>query len=118
MSVRENNLVPLLLFLAGSFLLAAGLLWPAIADPRANWSPEQAQAYAEVSASLHESAHGHPESVSKEEYEAIRERFSSMKTELEGAREKPKRIALLLKWGGAALAAGGVLVMLGQRKNS
>lgn len=84
---------------------------------RSAWSQEDSKTLSFVSQEMH-----HPRSVFSTQAERdahhakMKEQFDRLKTKLEHAQDEPQRWSRILLWSGAALAAGGLLVHLSQRK--
>ena len=117
--------------LVGLLMVVAAIIWPAVNDSRGQWTDEKAKVYQEKVARAHEgtyleaearggSRHGRqpvdPERLleHREDVKAL----GKLKAELEIARQRPSRIAGILKWSGVGLVVIGVVVLLAGRSRS
>jgi hypothetical protein len=91
---------------AGLLLVVLSLLWPTLYDPRVEWTDEDAQAYQETVARVHGG-------------EKLTASGQDLKSRLESARERPYRVARVLRWSGAGLVVLGVVgFLLGRQRNT
>jgi len=126
----------LLTILIGAICLLISLLWPAIPDPRANWTDEKSAALANTDLELHSLSHalidgmehaaGDPTHIHTPgeisdpritalEMERAGQRHAALQAELEAARQIPAGWHLLLGLVGAAMLTLGVAMAIASR---
>lgn len=118
-----RQILAILMVLVGVILVLVGINWNAIAPPKANWSPQQADEYTDAALALHSAAHAHEHDASEDsderpehdaEYQANRAaaqlRFDSIRQDLDEAIVTRDRTGLLVSVGGIILAASGLAV--------
>ena len=115
---NSGRLLLSLALLAGGLALIAWSFLGAASAKHSGWSPEQASEYQAASARLHGLSHSYAEQLrggdpgaAKAELDQAKEEYNALRERLDAAIARPKRIAWLLRVGGAALAlAGGCLL--------
>ena len=113
----------------GLLLLVTSFIWPALDNPRSEWTDEDAEAhqdlvkrvhaghYATADARRRANVHGGdpPDGAALVEHRENVRQLDELNTKLNEAREGPRRIANILKWSGAGVLAVGVIVLLASR---
>lgn len=116
----------------GLLFVVAALVWPSVTSGRSSWTDADAEAYQETVSRAHVGAHlearqqsratmhgGEP--IDPERLLQHREDMKSLKAlkaKLDAARERPFRIAGILKWSGAGLVVVGVAVLVVSRSRA
>jgi len=106
-----------LLVAIGIVMIVCGLFWTQLADPKSNWTVEQAKKFAEASAAYHAAAHSHQGEMGDNENLSLRvaqDRYHQIKQQLDTARSGPAIKGYWLKVWGAGLA---ILGLIGLFKN-
>jgi hypothetical protein len=110
----RSQLLAAVLILVGLAMIAASFLLPVESSRRGAWSDEQARRYQAVSIRLHSLSHqvthaaeDKHSNLEKQRQEAKAE-FDTLRSELESAVARPKRMSWLLRLVGVLLILGGV----------
>jgi hypothetical protein len=113
------NLRPILcglLVVVGLVLFAVSFVWPGSSTRSAGWSTDQAVKYQTASTNLHRLSHEYARTTGTDKAPQVRaelqkaqSEFSELGGELESAIARPKRLAMMLRIGGLALAAIGAV---------
>ena len=113
------------LVVIGVVFIGLSILWPRVSRPDANWPAEKAREYQAASSKLHSLSQQSVRLPPEEQTRALRDeladaqaRYTELRSELDGVRDRPGRIASVLQWIGAALAVAGVLAFFGPRLKS
>jgi hypothetical protein len=100
--------------IVGLGLFAFSFVWPGSSTRLARWSTDQALEYQAASANLHRLSHEFSRSAGTDKAQQVRaelhkaqSEFDVLRAELDSATARPKQIAMLLRFGGLALAAAG-----------
>lgn len=109
----------------GLALVALSVVWPKISTGNSTWTENKAEAYQAASEELHslsmQMAATPPEQQSRARADALAEaesKYTALRIELEDARERPARIATILRYTGIALAALGAVTLWTRRDAS
>jgi hypothetical protein len=115
--------VAFITLLVGVILVCLSLVWAHLVTGRTAWTEEQALAFQSASSKLHSlshdfthaAEHGNTETV-RPELDKAQARFAELNAQLESARDRPARIATILRFTGLLIAVtGGVLYLTGGR---
>jgi hypothetical protein len=103
-----------LLVIVGLVLFTVSFVWPGSSSRTSAWSADQAKEYQAASANLHRLSHEYARTAGTDEAKKVRAElekartdFDGLSDELESAISRPKRIAILMRIGGVALAVAG-----------
>jgi hypothetical protein len=92
------------LAIMGIVLVALGVTWKWLHPPESYWSQTQAQQYVEAFAAVHAAEDGHgAEGATDGDLMAARQRYDSMKSDLDQARTARDRTSNYLTYAGLAL---------------
>ena len=104
----------LLLLSAGAALIVASFIWPSLSNGRESWTTEHALEHQHASADLHQLSHKYDQERAKgngeavlDELEQARAEYGKLDADLEAARNRPARVAMVLRVLGVLLAIGG-----------
>lgn len=98
---------------AGVGLILLGLAWKQLYPPESYWSEEQARQLVDAFAELHNLQHSEETEAAEHggtSFEKAKEKYHSLKGELESARTAHDRTGSYLAAAGAALIAVGILI--------
>jgi hypothetical protein len=104
-----------LLVIAGLALIASSFIWPIVSTSVSGWTQEQALQYQAASARLHSLSHefahaaqqGNDQTL-QTELDKTQAEYEVLRSQLESAMDRPRRVAWLLRLGGLLLAGVGV----------
>jgi hypothetical protein len=112
------------MLMVGVLLVGLSLVWARFVTGRSAWSDQQAREFQAASTKLHSLSHDFAHKAEHGDTEAIRPdldkaqaHFAELNAQLESARNRPARIATILRFTGLLLAvAGGALYLTGGRE--
>jgi hypothetical protein len=109
-----RTLIPAVLVIGGILLILGSLLLPTSVTGRAGWSPEQAKKYQEAAVKLHSlshaSLHTSPEAdqpAKRKELQQAEADYNAIRSQLDSAIARPKKITWAIRLAGVALVAIG-----------
>jgi hypothetical protein len=115
-SLPWRAIVAAVLLVGGIGIVALSFVWTRVANPRANWSTDQARQFQAAAARLHSLSHQHAQQSQQgdrqkmnAELELAKSEYQLLEGHLDAARSRPKNVAFGLRLTGMALMAAGAL---------
>jgi hypothetical protein len=123
--LARGEVIAGLLLASGLALVAWSFIWTSVSGRPAGWSQEQAREYQAASAKLHGLSHEYVhesergnEGAVRAELEQAQAEYDVLRGQLESAMHRPRRIALVMRFGGLLLIViGAVSLYFGRSSN-
>jgi hypothetical protein len=120
--ISWRHVLPILVSISGMMLIGLSFVWPRMFPAQAAWSDEKAEAYQAASADLHrlsmQTGAAAPENQTRAAQEQLADaeaNYAALRTELEDARSRPARIAIILRYSGILFAVVGSIWTVASR---
>jgi hypothetical protein len=119
--------LPVIAIVLGILLLVGSVTWALLFPASRSWTTDKNERMSELSIKGHQlggeldaaqrrpSMHGRSVAEIEAEYKQVTDELAQLRGEFESKRDRPKTMAAILRWTGAACVAVGAFIMFASR---